>query len=265
MYKIAPVTVAHQSQAHVSQHVPQVSTHQSTLGNPPTDGPTVMPNTQHEATIKAMQDMPVRMGMHKILALKAYVNETLGGIEYLPLGFVVPEFRNKFNGKSDPDTHVNTYLLFVKALLGRPNQLKAIFSQTLIGEALNWHRRTMSAQPHIIPDEMFNLFISHYRGSTLRPLSLGEPSATKQNPGESFDDFISRFREKAMRVLEYPLMDPAKISVVLENAALEYRTFFSQGLIPHSFDSMIEQVARHERARWTPLSIRPDNKPITTP
>ncbi|KAL4187135.1 hypothetical protein AMTRI_Chr09g17310 [Amborella trichopoda] len=257
MNQTAPVSITHQFQAHVSQHVPQVSTYQSTLGNPPTSGPTAMPNTQQEGTLKAMQDMLVRMGIHEILSPKAYVHETLGGMEDLPLGFVIPEFRNKFNGMSDLDTHVNAYLLSIRALRDKPNQLKAIFSQTLTDEALNWHRRTMSTRPHISPDEMFNLFVSYYCESTPRPLSLGELNATKQNPRESLEDFIGRFCETTMRVIECPLIDPTKIFIVLKNAAPEYRTFFSQGLIPHSFDSMIEQVERHERAKGNPSAPSP--------
>ncbi|KAL4183292.1 hypothetical protein AMTRI_Chr11g154450 [Amborella trichopoda] len=265
MYQTSMVTVTHQSQAHAGQHIPQFSTYQSTLENPPTNGPTDVPNAQQESTLKAMQDMLVIMGMHEILPPKAYVHETLGGMEDLPLGFVVSEFRNKDNGKSNPDTYVNVYLLSVRALRDRPNQLKVIFSQTLTDEALNWNRRTMSDRPHITPNKMFNLFFSHYHDSTSRPLSLGKLNATKQNPGESFEDFIDRFREAAIRVIECPLTDLAKISIVLENVAPEYRTFFSQGLIPHSFDSMIEWVARHERAKGIPLSTKPDNKPTTAP
>ncbi|KAL4189341.1 hypothetical protein AMTRI_Chr08g164970 [Amborella trichopoda] len=261
MYQTAPVTATHQSQVHVGQHIPQVSTYQLTIGNPPTSGSTAMPNIQQEDNLKAKQ----RMDMHEILPPKAYVHETLGGLKDLPLGFVVPKFRNKFNGKSDPDTHVNAYLLSVRALQDRPNQLKAIFSQTLTGEALNLHRRTMFAVPHITPNKIFNVFISYYCRSTSRPLSLGELSSTKQNPGESFDDFIGRFPEATMRVIECPLIDPVKIAIVLENAALEYMTFFSQGLIPHSFDSMIERVARHERAKGTLLNTKPNDKPITAP
>ncbi|KAL4187455.1 hypothetical protein AMTRI_Chr09g39110 [Amborella trichopoda] len=227
MHQTAPVSAAHQAQAHVGQHISQVSTYQSTLENPPTSGPTAMPNTQQEGTLKAMQDMLVRMSMHEILSPKVYVHETLGGMEDLPLGFVVQEFRNKFNGKSDPDTHVNAYLISVRALRDRPNQLKVILSQTLTGEALNMHRRTMFTRPHINPDEMFNLFVSHYHWSTPRLLSLSELSATKQNPRESFEDFIGRFHKVAMQVIECPLTNQAKISIVLENVALEYRTFFS--------------------------------------
>ncbi|KAL4184911.1 hypothetical protein AMTRI_Chr10g3390 [Amborella trichopoda] len=237
MYQTALVPAAHQSQTHAGQHISQVSTYQSTLGNPLTNGPTAMSNTQQESTLKAMQHMLVRIGMDEILPPKAYVHETLGGMEDLPLGFVIPKFRNKFNGKSDPDTHINVYLLSVRALQNSPKQLKAIFSQTLIGEALNWHRRTMCARPHITLDEMFNLFVYHYRGSTPRHLFLGELSATKQNSRESFVHFIGRFCEATMRVIEYPLTDPIKISIVLENATPKYRTFFSQGLIPHSFNS----------------------------
>ncbi|KAL4196668.1 hypothetical protein AMTRI_Chr04g247360 [Amborella trichopoda] len=252
MYQIVPVTAAHQPQAHAGPHQPQISTYQSTLGNPPTGRPTVTLNTQQEGTLNAMQDMLVRMGMHEILAPKAYVQETLGGMEDLPLGFVVLEFRNKFNGKSDPDAHVNVYLLFVRALRDRPNQLKATFSQTLTHEALNWHQRMMSAEPYITPDGMFNLFVSHYCRSTPRSLSLGELNATKQNPGGSFKDFICRFCEAAIRVIECPLTDPAKISMALEIDASEYITLFSQSLIPHSFDSMIERVAGHERQEGHP-------------
>ncbi|KAL4192816.1 hypothetical protein AMTRI_Chr06g196170 [Amborella trichopoda] len=252
MYQTNPMTAAPQSQAHAGQHVPQISTFQSTLGNPQTDGPTVMPNTQQEGTLKAMQYMLVRMGMHEILPSKAYFQETLRGIEDLPFGFVIPEFRNKFNGKSDLDAHVDSDLFSMRTLQDRPNQLKGIFSQTLTGEAFNWHRRIMSARPHITPDEMFKLFVSHYRGSTPRPLALGELSATKQNLRESFKDFIGQFHEVAMRVIECPLTDLAKISIVLDNAAHKYKTFFGHDLILHSFDSIIEQVARHEVPEDTP-------------
>ncbi|KAL4183222.1 hypothetical protein AMTRI_Chr11g97130 [Amborella trichopoda] len=265
MCQTAPVTVAHPSQAQADQHLPQVSTHQSMLGNPPTDGPILMPNTQQDDTLKAIQDMLIRMGVHEILPPKSYVQETLGGLEDLPPGFVISEFKNKFNGKSDPDTYVNAYLLSVRALRDRPNQLKALFSQTLTGEALNWHQRIMTAQPHITPDEMFNQFVSHYCGSTPMSLSLSELSATKKNPGESFEDFIGQFHEEAIPVIECPLIDPTKISMALENTSPEYKTFFSQSLMPHSFDSMIRRVARHERVRGTALSTKPDNNPITTP
>ncbi|KAL4181231.1 hypothetical protein AMTRI_Chr12g270260 [Amborella trichopoda] len=265
MFQTTSVTAAHQSQAKVGQHLPQVSTHLSMLGNPPTGGPTIMPNTQQDITIKEIQDMLLRMGMHEILPLKAYVQETLGGMEDLPPRFVILEFRNKFNEKSDSDIHVNAYLLSVRALRDRPNQLKALFSQTLTDEALNWHRRIMTSQPHIPPDKIFNQFVSHYCRSTPRSLSLGELSATKQNPGKSFEDFIGRFREVAMRVIECPLADPAKISMALENSTPEYMTFFNRGIIPHSFDFMIERLVGHERARGTPLNTRPNSKLIMTP
>ncbi|ERN03546.1 hypothetical protein AMTR_s00003p00271760 [Amborella trichopoda] len=180
----------------------------------------------------------------------SYDDAYLDGFADLPLSFVILDFRTRFNEKGDPQLHVISYLLVVSMLRDRPHPLKALFDHSVIGDALTWYNDFVRDYPNALYREMFQKFISHYHGNKPRSISLGKLTVVKQRIVEPFIEFVERFKSMASRATECPLSNHSKIGMRMENASLEYKTFFNHGGNPLTFNMMSERVELYERTKY---------------
>ncbi|ERN15550.1 hypothetical protein AMTR_s00048p00126680 [Amborella trichopoda] len=142
-------------------------------------------------------------------------------------------------------------------LRDRPHPLKGLFAHSLIGDTLTWYNDFVRDYLDALCREMFQKFISYYRGNKPHSMSLGELTAVKQRIDEPFTKFVERFKSIASRVIECHLSDHSKIGMKMKNANLEYKTFFSHGGILLTFNMMSERVELYERTKSLIAGTRP--------
>src|SRR3989440_4198350 len=110
---------------------------------------------------------------------------------------------SKFDGDGDPIVHLNQY-----ALISKLNRLPADFmlewfSTSLQGPALMWYH-TLEKNKKASWVELSKAFLEQFSFNTLTSMSLRELKNTAQNPGESFTDYLKRWRKKLILVRNKP-------------------------------------------------------------
>ncbi|ERM98030.1 hypothetical protein AMTR_s00120p00064670 [Amborella trichopoda] len=146
--------------------------------------------------------------------------------------------------------HVTSYLLVVPTLHDKPTALKVMFVHSLIRDSVTWYNNFVLDYTEASYRYMFRKLVTNHRAKKQYPIFLEELVAFKQGPDEMFTDF-------ATRVIERPLSNRAMISMILENANLEYKTFCSHNDVPLTFHIMSNMVILYERTKSQLVGTKP--------
>src|SRR3989440_5592406 len=124
---------------------------------------------------------------------------------------------SKFDGDGDPIVHLNQY-----ALISKLNRLPADFmlewfSTSLQGPALMWYH-TLEKNKKASWVELSKAFLEQFSFNTLTSMSLRELKNTTQDPGESFTDYLKRWRKKLIPIRNKP--DESELIKIFINGTL---------------------------------------------
>src|SRR3989441_12000306 len=109
----------------------------------------------------------------------------------------------KFDGDGDPMVHLNQYVLTAKWNRLSPSFMLGWFPTSLQGSALTWYH-TLGKDKKASWAELSKAFLEQFSFNTLTSMSLRELKNTAQNPGESFTDYLKRWRKKLILVRNKP-------------------------------------------------------------
>ncbi|ERN12813.1 hypothetical protein AMTR_s00180p00021750 [Amborella trichopoda] len=187
-----------------------------------------------------------KIGVDDPTLIEPYDESYLDGFADLPMNFLQTEFCNRFSGKDDPHLHITSYILAMSAIRDRSVALKVMFTHSLTGDATTWYNEFVRDYPEAPCREMFKRFIAHLGTKKPQPVSVGELVALKQGSDKPFINSIDWFTTMASKVTKCPLSHHVKISIILENANNEYKTFFNHGGVPLMFNIMLERIALYK-------------------
>src|SRR2546430_5174987 len=109
----------------------------------------------------------------------------------------------KFDGDGDPVVHLNQYALIAKLNRLSPQFMLDWFSTSLQGPALIWyHSLDRSKKASWV--ELSKAFLDHFSFNTAMNVGLRELETTTQNQGESFLDYLTRWRKKLTGIKKSP-------------------------------------------------------------
>ena len=130
-------------------------------------------------------------------------NLGLYGITGLPPKFRMPDVA-KFNGSGDPKLHLKQYITIMSATTLNAEQKLGLFPLTLEGVASDWYH----ALPTSAKSDWKTLneaFRGHFSYNAALEVSLKDLEMTKQKDGETFSEFLIRWRNKAALMPNKPL------------------------------------------------------------
>ncbi|ERN02734.1 hypothetical protein AMTR_s00085p00167710 [Amborella trichopoda] len=158
-----------------------------------------------EGYVKTMRGALQRLGVDDLALMESNDKSYLEGLTDLPINFLPPYFRNRCNGKDDPQLRVTSYLLVIPTLCDKPVALKAMFVHSLAGDTITWYNDFVRDYPDSSYREMFDRLVTHHCTKQPRPISLRELVAFKQGPDELFTDFFDGFNAMAVRHKMFPI------------------------------------------------------------
>ena len=137
---------------------------------------------------------------------------------------MLPKFKisdaEKFNGIGDPKQHVKRYLSITKMKgLGEKQTLQA-FPFSLTGGALRWYY-SLDPSKNKVQNELMGLFGDQFIFNTMIDVTLRDLETTKQGVGETFSEYMTRWKTKASRMVNRP-NEKDQINMIIKNLLLAY-------------------------------------------
>ena len=118
-----------------------------------------------------------------------------------------PKFKifyvEKFNGTGDPKQHVRRYLSIVEMKGLDEKQTLHAFPLSLIGDALRWYY-SLDLTKTKVWNKLVELFVDQFIFNTMIDVTLKDLETTKQGVGETFSEYMTRWKEKASRMVNRP-------------------------------------------------------------
>ncbi|KAF5933193.1 hypothetical protein HYC85_029364 [Camellia sinensis] len=132
----------------------------------------------------------------------------------LPDRFKMPQI-DRFDGSGDPMVHLRFFSDILRPMgLTRPQKL-SLFGRTLSGVATIWYAKLENDVKRNW-DEMAEAFIAQYSYNTQIEITTRDLETTRQEPKESFSDFVARWRAKASMMTLRPT-DKDQIRMIVRN------------------------------------------------
>ena len=140
--------------------------------------------------------------------------------EPLPDDFKLPNFA-KFNGTGDPRVHLRQYATFMAATKLTESQIVQFFFTSLEEGPRAWF---FDLEDEIKSDWLLltQKFIKQYEYNTQLDITRRDLETTKQKPGESFSDYVARWRAKAVKMRNRPPEDE-QIELIIKGSLPHFR------------------------------------------
>jgi len=124
--------------------------------------------------------------------------------EELPLNFKIPDF-TKFDGSGDPTMHIRQYAFTMSTTGLSRSQILKMFVLSLKDAALVWYH---DQEKWVREDwkTLIDQFIEQYGYNTHIETTPWDLETTKQKQGESFSDYVARWRAKAAKMRHRPVI-----------------------------------------------------------
>ena len=137
----------------------------------------------------------------------------------LPEKFKMPDM-NKFDGTGNPKSHLRLYASVLQPLGLQAEHFAMLFPRTLTGAAQDWY---LSVEPSVVRDwdGLHRAFVEQYIYNESLEITLRDLEATRQEPRESFTEFVTRWRTKASKMLKISDEDE-HVDIVIKNLQPEY-------------------------------------------
>jgi hypothetical protein len=132
---------------------------------------------------------------------------SMGGIAMepfiqLPPKVSIPKADN-YNGSGDPKQHLRQYLSFVKMKGLNEIQVLNAFPFSLSGSASKWYYTLDMGKVKGWTD-LVNAFLTQFSFNTMIDITLRDLETTKQKEGETFSEYLVRWRDKASKMINRP-------------------------------------------------------------
>ncbi|KAF5933294.1 hypothetical protein HYC85_029465 [Camellia sinensis] len=132
----------------------------------------------------------------------------------LPDRFKMPHI-DRFNGFGDPMVHLQLFSDILRPMgLSRLQKL-SLFGRTLSSVAAIWYAK-LEDSVKMNWDEMAEAFVAQYSYNTQIEVTTRDLETTRQEPKESFSDFVTRWRAKASTMTIRPV-DKYQIGMIVCN------------------------------------------------
>ncbi|KAF5931575.1 hypothetical protein HYC85_027746 [Camellia sinensis] len=132
----------------------------------------------------------------------------------LPDRFKMPQI-DRFDGTGDPMVHIRLFADVLRPMGLTRSQKLSLFGRTLSGIASHWYSR-LQDEVKINWDEMAEAFVTQYSYNTQIEITTRDLETTRQEPKESFSDFVIRWRAKASTMTLRPT-DKDQIRMIVRN------------------------------------------------
>ena len=120
---------------------------------------------------------------------------------------ILPKFKisdaKKFNGTGDPKQHVRRYLSIAKMKGLDEKQTLHAFPLLLTGGASRWYY-SLDPSKTKVQNELVGLFGDQFIFNTMIDVTLRDLETTKQGVGETFSEYMTRWKTKASRMVNRP-------------------------------------------------------------
>ncbi|KAL7216293.1 hypothetical protein ACSBR1_028273 [Camellia fascicularis] len=132
----------------------------------------------------------------------------------LPDRFKMPHI-DRFDGSGDPMVHLHLFSDILRRMGLTTAQKMSPFGRTMSGIAAIWYAELEDSVKHNW-EELAEAFIAQYSYNTQIEITTRDLETIKQEPKESFSDFVTRWRAKASMMTIRPT-DKDQIRVVMRN------------------------------------------------
>ena len=150
----------------------------------------------------------------------------MGGISSkTPIAFP-PKFKifdvEKFNGIGDPKQQVRRYLSIAKIKGLDEKQTLHTFPLSFMGGASRWYY-SLDLTETKVWNELVELFVDQFIFNTMIDVTLRDLETTKQGVGETFSEYITRWKGKTSRMVNKP-NEKDQINMIIKNLLLTYNS-----------------------------------------
>ncbi|KAL7237221.1 hypothetical protein ACSBR1_020311 [Camellia fascicularis] len=132
----------------------------------------------------------------------------------LPDRFKMPQI-DRFDGSGDPMVHLRLFSDILRPMGLTRLQKLSLFGRTLSGVAAIWYTK-LEDDVKRNWDEMAEGFVAQYSYNTQIEITTRDLETTRQEPKESFSEFVTRWRAKASMMTVRPT-DKDQIRMVVRN------------------------------------------------
>ena len=159
----------------------------------------------------------------------------IGGVSLKALIALPPKFKifnaEKFDGTRDPKQHIRRYISIVEMKRLDEKQTLHAFSLSLTGGASRWYY-SLDLSKIKVWNELVELFVDQFIFNSMIDMALRDLETTKQGVGETFSEYMTRWKTKASRMVNRP-NDKDQINTIIMNLLLDYnsRLLFSENYV----------------------------------
>ncbi|KAL7234813.1 hypothetical protein ACSBR1_018301 [Camellia fascicularis] len=132
----------------------------------------------------------------------------------LPDRFKMPLI-DRFDGSGDPMVHLHLFSDILRPMGLTTAQKMSLFGRTMSGIAAIWYAKLEDSVKQNW-EELAEAFIAQYSYNTQIEITTRDLETTRQEPKESFSDFVTRWRAKASMMTVRPT-DKDQIRMVVRN------------------------------------------------
>ena len=132
----------------------------------------------------------------------------------LPENFKFPDM-DKFDGTGNPVVHLRMFVGTLQPMGLEPKMFCNLFHHTLTGAAAQWFLSLEDSKTKNWEDIM-DAFVAQYSYNTQLDVTLRDLETTRQNFGEAFVDFLSRWRGKVAKMTNRPT-EMEQVQIVVKN------------------------------------------------
>lgn len=130
-----------------------------------------------------------------------------------PPGFEIPKF-DKYRGRGSLVDHIKEFNVMCMEVAYNNSYLMCLFPQSLAGTTMDWFSHLPCGIKTF--QEITEKFIDHFSFNLDMDVSLEELYTLKQNQGETFTNFLQRWRQRA-RKTKWPLLDEQQVGIIIAN------------------------------------------------
>ena len=146
----------------------------------------------------------------------------MGGVRSKASIALPPKFKifdvEKFNGTRDPKQHIRRYLSIAEMKGLDEKQTLHAFPFSLTGSASRWYYNLDPSKTKVW-NELVELFVDQFIFNTMIDVTLRDLETTKQGVGETFFEYMTRWKTKAPRMVNRP-NEKDQINMIIKNLLL---------------------------------------------
>ena len=177
----------------------------------------------------------------------------------MPPNFKISDVE-KFDGTRDPKQHIRRYLSIVEMKGVDEKKTLHAFPISLTRGASRWYYN-LDPSKTTVWNELVKLFVDQFIFNTMIDVTLRDLETTKQGVGETFFENISRWKNKASRMVNKP-NEKDQINMIIKNLLPVYNSRLLSSPIS-SFGELCDCGTRIEDALKNGQLEKGESKPLT--